>query len=474
MKRRRSEEHDEPELPAAQSSPSHDSVHSYEGNIADTETDTRGDRPHVSSSRRSPPIPSTGESSQADAPPPAKKKRTRTLTTPHQSAVLHALLAQSRFPTTAMREEVGRAIGLSARKVQVWFQNQRQKARRPRNQAGQAAEQASAGAVPLTSLPGPSHLPQLSPTSSSAFSGPSSYGATTYGQPSASVSVSRALYEAELALRNSAAAAPSTSLAGPGMPGPSTSQATPFASVPPPSLPRLPGLPSPVSSYGYSGREFTAPLPPPLRYSSPEPFGRLPGPSDSRRTSPEARTHTHRDMAFTLPPLTFDEPRLPRLGSSSSRLPPLDTNPFSHVANRRRTESDLLLESPIAYAGTSSVRRSHSRSPPYPLPGYSSLERPTLPPLRLPSPSSRPHHPLSATPTFSASRPPRGDDVAPSPITLHEPRGVVLSPTISRTTRFDPVRAAISDNEPHSLASSPSPRRSGKEAGTPPYEPSPA
>ncbi|PFH53619.1 hypothetical protein AMATHDRAFT_54824 [Amanita thiersii Skay4041] len=64
-------------------------------------------------------------------PPPPKKKRTRTLTTPHQAAVLHALLAQSRFPTTAMREEVGRSIGLSARKVQ----NQRQKARRPRSQS---------------------------------------------------------------------------------------------------------------------------------------------------------------------------------------------------------------------------------------------------------------------------------------------------------------------------------------------------
>ena len=72
---------------------------------------------------------------------PPKKKRTRTLTTPQQSAVLHALLAkvsilnnkldrsdtnlecdchiQSRFPTTAMREDVGRSIGLSARKVQV-------------------------------------------------------------------------------------------------------------------------------------------------------------------------------------------------------------------------------------------------------------------------------------------------------------------------------------------------------------------
>lgn len=72
-------------------------------------------------------------------PQPVKKKRTRTLTTPHQSAALHALLAQvgtsdcpifwliipihlqSRFPTTAMREQLGRSIGLSARKVQVRF-----------------------------------------------------------------------------------------------------------------------------------------------------------------------------------------------------------------------------------------------------------------------------------------------------------------------------------------------------------------
>lgn len=52
-------------------------------------------------------------------PTTTTKKRTRTLTTPHQSAVLHALLAQSRFPTTAMRDQVGRSIGLSARKVQV-------------------------------------------------------------------------------------------------------------------------------------------------------------------------------------------------------------------------------------------------------------------------------------------------------------------------------------------------------------------
>ncbi|KAF5327180.1 hypothetical protein D9619_004392 [Psilocybe cf. subviscida] len=89
--------------------------------LADNETDN-GRRPH-----RHQPLEPTF------APPP--KKRTRTLTTPHQSAVLHALLAQSRFPTTAMREEVGRSIGLSARKVQIWFQNQRLKARRPRSQS---------------------------------------------------------------------------------------------------------------------------------------------------------------------------------------------------------------------------------------------------------------------------------------------------------------------------------------------------
>ncbi|EIN06522.1 homeobox-domain-containing protein [Punctularia strigosozonata HHB-11173 SS5] len=73
--------------------------------------------------------------------PPAKKKRTRMLLTPYQSSVLNALFSQSRFPTTAMREEVGRSIGLSARKVQIWFQNQRQKAKRPRSQGTASSNQ---------------------------------------------------------------------------------------------------------------------------------------------------------------------------------------------------------------------------------------------------------------------------------------------------------------------------------------------
>ncbi|KAH0580708.1 hypothetical protein H2248_002193 [Termitomyces sp. 'cryptogamus'] len=62
---------------------------------------------------------SKGDEPLQPAAPLPKKKRTRTLTTPHQAAVLHALLAKSRFPNTAVREEVGRSIGLSARKVQV-------------------------------------------------------------------------------------------------------------------------------------------------------------------------------------------------------------------------------------------------------------------------------------------------------------------------------------------------------------------
>ncbi|TCD65011.1 hypothetical protein EIP91_003332 [Steccherinum ochraceum] len=91
----------------AESTRSSPSASSSQGDMADTELEAGSSQPT-----------DQGES----APPMPKKKRTRTLTTPHQSAVLHALLAQSRFPTTAMREEVGRAIGLSARKVQIWFQ----------------------------------------------------------------------------------------------------------------------------------------------------------------------------------------------------------------------------------------------------------------------------------------------------------------------------------------------------------------
>ncbi|KAG2129619.1 hypothetical protein DEU56DRAFT_758115 [Suillus clintonianus] len=109
---------------------------SSQSGMADNETEAEAERGSQQS-----------ELSAPTAPAP-KKKRTRTLTTPHQSAVLHALLAQSRFPTTAMREEVGRQIGLSARKVQIWFQNQRQKARRPQSDSAPLSRPAQFGPFP--------------------------------------------------------------------------------------------------------------------------------------------------------------------------------------------------------------------------------------------------------------------------------------------------------------------------------------
>jgi hypothetical protein len=67
------------------------------GNVADTEMDTGSGAEN---------IPQVGERRGDSAPPlppqPAKKKRTRTLTTPHQSAVLHALLAQVCRPLRPM------------------------------------------------------------------------------------------------------------------------------------------------------------------------------------------------------------------------------------------------------------------------------------------------------------------------------------------------------------------------------------
>ncbi|KAF8324709.1 uncharacterized protein EI90DRAFT_3019461 [Cantharellus anzutake] len=53
-----------------------------------------------------------------------RPRRTRTLMTSQQLTILHALLAQTRFPTTAQREEAARQTVLTPRKVQVWFQNE--------------------------------------------------------------------------------------------------------------------------------------------------------------------------------------------------------------------------------------------------------------------------------------------------------------------------------------------------------------
>ncbi|ODN97096.1 hypothetical protein I350_08076 [Cryptococcus amylolentus CBS 6273] len=62
-----------------------------------------------------------------------KKKRTRALMTHAQQAGLMNMWKQAsptKFPTSGDREVLGQQIGLTARQVQVWFQNQRQKGRK--------------------------------------------------------------------------------------------------------------------------------------------------------------------------------------------------------------------------------------------------------------------------------------------------------------------------------------------------------
>ncbi|KAI0367079.1 hypothetical protein BV20DRAFT_981532 [Pilatotrama ljubarskyi] len=173
----------------------------------------------------------TASESAPEGPPP-KKKRTRTLTTPHQAAVLHALLAQSRFPTTQMREEVGRSIGLSARKVQ----NQRQKARRPRGQAATSAPLTRPPQFgPFTNAPPGSASGEVSPTATTALSASSAEGLfprgtggieLPYGGASAPSSAAserfphlRTHRDPYLAEEYASSSMVPTQLAGPGIPG---------------------------------------------------------------------------------------------------------------------------------------------------------------------------------------------------------------------------------------------------------------
>lgn len=61
------------------------------------------------------------------------KKRCRTVMTPAQSRVLRKVLEQTAFPSTEIRENLAKLLGMKPRTVQIWFQNQRQKSRQGRS-----------------------------------------------------------------------------------------------------------------------------------------------------------------------------------------------------------------------------------------------------------------------------------------------------------------------------------------------------
>lgn len=60
----------------------------------------------------------------------AVRKRTRSILKPEQQEVLIKALDAETFPSRRRREELAAEIGCNPRTVQIWFQNQRQKARK--------------------------------------------------------------------------------------------------------------------------------------------------------------------------------------------------------------------------------------------------------------------------------------------------------------------------------------------------------
>ncbi|KAH9961817.1 hypothetical protein BC827DRAFT_261624 [Russula dissimulans] len=434
------------------------------GNIADTEMDVDPSGTSVAeNTRQAREKHSDGAAPSPTTPPqPTKKKRTRTLTTPQQSAVLHALLAQSRFPTTAMREEVGRSIGLSARKVQVWFQNQRQKARRPRNQGSAApARPPQYGGFSNASAPSLASSTHI-PSSLSSDEGHTPF----YAAPSApfiQFSVNREYSSHESVFGSSVSGtSPSSSsggghLSGPGVPGTGSSFAPRFPpithSIPPHPAPtlldhspsRIPrDIAHPTSMrQAPSSRDFTFNHPhhlPPLHVPETGGYG---GQGQYLSFPLTSSYHDHHHPHLGSLSHSLSRPRsqqrhsFPSPSSSSSSPQTPGTSLFLVPHSRLEPTRDLprlqipplhVPESPHAHAHAQQQQRSAVRySPPRDSVRFSQPSERALLPATTTSDS---------TPVSSVSATFRGEG-------SESPPGPASTP--SRAKRFDPVREAASE-----------------------------
>lgn len=54
-------------------------------------------------------------------------RRSRTVMSAYQSKLLHDFFDRNPFPSTEMREDLSKSLGMKPRTIQIWFQNQRQK-----------------------------------------------------------------------------------------------------------------------------------------------------------------------------------------------------------------------------------------------------------------------------------------------------------------------------------------------------------
>jgi hypothetical protein len=67
-----------------------------------------------------------GSSAAAQAAHERALKAKRKRASPNQLVVLNRIFAQTYFPSTEIRIELGKQLGMSPRTVQIWFQNKRQ------------------------------------------------------------------------------------------------------------------------------------------------------------------------------------------------------------------------------------------------------------------------------------------------------------------------------------------------------------
>lgn len=380
---------------------------------------------------------------------PLKKKRTRTLTTPHQSAVLHALLAQSRFPTTAMREEVGRQIGLSARKVQIWFQNQRQKAKRPRSQ----------GATPVARPPQYGPFPNVPGAPSASVGNSASF--LTFGtarpepggmSPQEAAPSSASSAGSEQSSQRFAVESPflglGSQLSGPGIPGPAFPSISPIRGGETASRHRrssrlsqsLDSTPYFLqSSLHYSGRPVSRH---PISVPAPVPDREHPYPIDP---------------SLTLPPLTFDRPpsHLPRTmppGYPLSRFERLPSSAPSTMTSFDFARTTSTHDPPFAHVPPDVPGPSLSIiPPPFALQPAPQWDPDTFSPLSRPGSSSvsRPGSSYYYTegrtsPLDTSSQQPSIHTAPGQPVARDEgsSNGESTPQPPLRSTRFDPVRSS--------------------------------
>ncbi|KAI0699253.1 hypothetical protein BC835DRAFT_1405190 [Cytidiella melzeri] len=108
--------------------------------------------------RAAPVIPSSYDQ-ESISEPAIKKKRKRA--DAEQLKVLNETYNRTAFPSTEERNDLAKKLGMSARSVQIWFQNKRQAMRQSTRQASNAT--APVASEPFTAGPAPSSAMSTSP-----------------------------------------------------------------------------------------------------------------------------------------------------------------------------------------------------------------------------------------------------------------------------------------------------------------------